>query len=461
MRVNCNISAIIANNQLSKSEDALSTAIERLSSGLRINHAADDASGMAISKKMHSQIKALEQSNRNTSDGISVVQTAEAALGELENILQRMRELAVQAADESYGDDDRDSIQAEITQLMKEVDRISTDTEYNTMPLLDGTLQRRSYANVDGVSMIDMSDSVSSGNYVFEITSGATCATVAADISGFVSPITEEYAGSMKINGATVEIAVGDTYDDIYEKIVTACNRAGVNLVEGEDLTFENRESGSLHTLQIEFSSEETASLFGLDKETSAAGEDCQIELGDGFSSTASVTYDGNWITVKDINNFKMIIEVPNDTPAEGEASIECTMKVTSMGTMGIQTGANEGQRIEIDIPVVNTHTLGLDYLNLNTSLGASYGIEQLDKAITQVSSVRSKLGAYQNRLETTQSNLATYTLNITSALSGIEDCDMADEMTEYTSQNVKTQAATAILAQANEQPQNILQLLQ
>ena len=143
MRVNCNISAIIANNQLSKSEDALSSAIERLSSGLRINKAEDDASGMAISKKMHAQIKAIERSANNTQDGVSVVQTAEGALSELENILQRMRELSVKAASETNSGEEKDAIQVEINQLTKEVDRISTSTEYNTMTLLDGTLQRR------------------------------------------------------------------------------------------------------------------------------------------------------------------------------------------------------------------------------------------------------------------------------------------------------------------------------
>ena len=122
MRVNCNISAMIANNQLTRTESALDRAIERLSSGLRINHAEDDAAGMAISKKMHTQIKALEQANRNASDGISVVQTAESALGELENILQRMRELAVQAADDTYCTEDKAAIQSEIDELVSEVE---------------------------------------------------------------------------------------------------------------------------------------------------------------------------------------------------------------------------------------------------------------------------------------------------------------------------------------------------
>ena len=173
MRVNCNISAIIANNQLGKSENSVSQAIERLSSGLRINHAKDDASGMAISKKMHAQIKALEQSSRNTQDGVSVVQTAESALSEVEGMLQRMRELAVQAATDTNGDEDRAAIQLEMDELEKEINRISSDTEYNTMPLLDGTLSRRAYAKENNVEVMSVSDTVVSGNYSIEVTSEA------------------------------------------------------------------------------------------------------------------------------------------------------------------------------------------------------------------------------------------------------------------------------------------------
>lgn len=152
MRINCNVSALIANTNLASSQTALNKALERLSSGLKINSAEDDAAGLAIANKLHTQIKGLDQANKNSSDGISVVQTAESALSETESILQRINELAVQAANETNSLTDSQAIQQEINQLTDEIDRISSSTEFNTMPLLDGTLGRRCYTNADDVS---------------------------------------------------------------------------------------------------------------------------------------------------------------------------------------------------------------------------------------------------------------------------------------------------------------------
>lgn len=453
MRVNCNISALIANNQLGKSEDALSLSIERLSSGLKINHASDDASGMAISKKMHAQIKALERSSNNTQDGVSVVQTAESALSEVENMLQRMRELAVQAASDTNGDSDRDAIQAEIDELAKEIDRISTDTEYNTMPLLDGTLSRRAYSNVDGVSSFSVSETVKSGEYQFRVTQPATQAR--ANLTGFGSAVED---GSITINGAKVDFKAGDSFATISSKIQAAAERGNATAeVQGNYINIANKAYGKYEELEIKFSSSRVANMFGSDSTTmNRTGSDCVAVLGDGFSSTATVSTEGKLIKISDVDSFKMEIEVEGDRTYNS-----CTMKVTNLGVLDIQSGANEGQQISIDIPEISVHTLGLDNLNVRTGKGASSGIEKIDSAIEKVSQTRSKLGAYQNRLETTTQSLEEYEENITAGLSRIEDCDMAEEMTEFTAQNVKTQAATSILAQANERPETILQLLQ
>ena len=455
MRVNCNISALIANTQLGRTESALDKAIERLSSGLRINHAEDDAAGMAISKKMHTQIKALEQSNRNASDGISVVQTAESALAEIEDMLQRMRELAVQAADDTYSIEDKAALQAEINQLVEEIDRVATDTEYNTMPLLDGTLSRRAYANVNDVYMIDMSSTIVSGNYSFEVTAPATRASLTA--TEFTGTITADEAGSMYINGAEIKIEEGADFNDVYQDIVDMCNLAGAT-VENNGGTFNIMNSlyGSEEEISIRFSHTELANKFGMSLNSVAAGEDCVVALGDGFSATAVATAKGEKITIEDVNDFEMVLEVPGDATIAA-----CTMKVTELGIMDIQVGANEGQQLKIDIPKVNCHILGVDSLFVNTHVGAGIAMNKLDAAISEISSIRSTLGAYQNRLENSVASLETYTENVTSALSRIEDCDMAEEMTTYTSENVISQAATSVMAQANERPQSILQLLQ
>lgn len=453
MRVNCNISAIMANNQLQKSETALDKAIERLSSGYRINNAEDDAAGMAISNTMRAQIKALDQVDRNATDGISVIQTAEGALGEMENMIQRARELSVQAADQAYSDEDRQSIQNEIDQIMKEVDRISSSTEYNTMSLLDGTNCRKAYSDANGVKVWSMSSSVVTGEFGFSITTQATQASMT--LNTFNNAVTAAQEGTIEINGAVVAIQEGQTYSEVYENIMGACNKAGVTISNG--LTLTNINYGTYEELNVNFSSTATAALFGMGQlENSVAGTDAVVSLSGDFSATSSVTSEGCVVTVKDINNFEMKFEVPGNT-----TYTDALIKVTDMGTLDIQVGTGEGQRIALDIPEVSVHTLGLDNLNVKTSVNASKSITKLDKAVSQISSVRAKLGAYQNRLETTNESLASYTQNITSALSALEDCDMAEEMTNYTAQNVISQAATSILSQANERPQTVLQMLQ
>ncbi len=456
MRVNCNISALIANNQLGKGQKAANNAIERLSSGLKINRAEDDAAGLAIAKKMHTQIKALKRANENGSAGVSVVQIAESALNEIESMLQRSRELAVQAASDVYGGEDKDAIREEIQKLNEEIDRVCSDTEYNTMPLLDGTLSRRVYADADGVTVMNTSDGVLAQNYEITVTKQAEQAQLTC--TAFAGTVTEEQAGFMKINDALIEVTEGDSFDDVYAKIYEGCLRANVDVdVNASPITFTNQYYGSKEELVISFSNEKTAALFGLDKTQSASGEDCEISLGDGFSQTAKTTSDGEWVTVKDINDFEMKIEVS----AEVAVSTDCNLNVTDIGTLGIQIGANQGQKLIIDIPRIDSHTLGMDKVNLGTTKCATESIAKIDVAIGLVSSARTSLGAYQNRLETAVSSLDIYEENITSALSSIEDCDMAEEMTEYTSRNVVSQAATSVLAQANERPEMVLQLLQ
>ena len=416
MRVNCNISAIIANNYLGKGQKAANNAIERLSSGLKINHAEDDAAGLAIAKKMHTQIKALKKANENGSAGVSVVQTAESALNELESMLQRARELAVQAGSDAYSGEDKDAIREELKKINDEIDRISTDTEYNTMPLLDGTLSRRVYPDVDGVDVISTTSGVLAKKYEISLAAPATPASLTC--TDFAGTVTEQQAGFMKINDALIEIAEGDTFDDVYAKLHEGCLRANVAMDgTATPITFTNQNYGSAEELVIKFSNPDTAALFGLEM---------KIEITD---------------------------EMPVGTP--------CNLNVTDIGTMGIQIGANQGQQLIIDIPKINSHVLGMDQVNLGTSKCATESITKIDKAIELVSSARTNLGAYQNRLESSISSLEAYEENITSALSSVEDCDMAEEMTEYTARNVVSQAATSVLAQANERPQTVLQLLQ
>ena len=367
MRLGTNMSALISVSYLSASEKKLKASLERLSSGFKINYSKDDAAGMAISEKMRTQIKGLNRASMNASDGISVIQTAEGALSEIESMLQRMNELAVQGANETFAPEDRENMAKEIESLKKEIDRISTDTEFNSTCLLNGDLQRRSYAtNLDG-------------------------------------------------NGDK-------------------------KLVNGIDISYmTNDVKAGSYSLNI-----------GLDGTVS-------IVAGGGFSDTAVLTQTGNKICVTDSGGFEMDFTLDEKAGVSGDVTFE----VWDIGTMPIQIGANEGQILNICISEVSSKTLNLDLLDFSDAQASSNSITIINDAISKVSKVRSELGAYENRLEYSVSSLDISEENMTSALARIRDTDMAEEMTNYTQNSVLQQAGISMVAQANQLPEKILQLLQ
>ncbi len=371
MILGTNMSAVISASYLSASEKKLRGSLEKLSSGYKINHSKDDAAGMAISEKMRTQIKGLGQASRNAADGISVTQTAEGALSEVEAMLQRMNELAVQGANESYTQEDRDNMAKEIESLKKEIDRISTDTDFNSTTLLNGDMQRRSYATntdangekhlLNGIRVSYMTNNVEAGNYGL---------TVAAD---------------------------------------------------------------------------GTASF------TMAGGSRV------GFSDTALLTQEGNKVKITDSDGFEMDFTIDPEAGITGDITLE----VWDIGTMPIQIGANEGQLMDICIPEVSSETLNLDMLDFSSSDASGKSIGVIAEAISKVSKVRSQLGAYENRLEYSVTSLDISEENMTAAFARIRDVDMAEEMTNYTQLNVMQQAGISMLAQANQMPEKILQVLQ
>ena len=466
MRINTNISAVIANKNLQSAQNRVSSSLEKLSSGFKINHAADDAAGMAIAAKLRSQIRGLEQSSQNASDGISVVQTAEGALAEVENMLQRIRELSVQAANGIYVDEDRDALQAEVDSLLSEVDRISNDTEFNKKGLLDGTLDRRSYTDTDGIRVSYASPAVPADKYEITITSngkqaeitGGTVALAAGDV------IAEEQAGVIKINDYDITINAGDTTEEVYAKITEAADRLNITVegfVDGQ-LSFRTYEYGSNETITLDISNADLATALGLQTSYNESGTDVVASFGaarEGFTETATMYCYGNSITVTDLGGFKLEYELEEDYDDSAEKTV--TADVTDIGTMTIHIGANEGQVLDIRIPEVSRGRLGLENLNLRTSTGASKAISKLDEAIQMISQIRSELGACQNRLDAATSSLDVTTENMHSAISRIEDVDMAEEMATYTQNNVLSQAGVSMVAQANELPQMVLQLLQ
>lgn len=481
MRINYNVSAAIANKHLLGIEDNLSASMERLSSGLKINHSKDNPAGMAISNKMKAQIDGLNRASQNASDGISVIQIADGALSETTSILQRMRELSVQAAsDATMTPADKEAIQKEITSLKDEVDRISTDTEYNSKSLLDGSLDTRVYTK--NATRVDISDHVKAGQYQLSIDTAATQAGPVTANQNYNSTAAIGASGTMSINSSKVEIEATDTYAEAFEKIRNAAEtgETAVKVETNGALSFTSERYGASATLEIAFDNQQIVTALGFtgvveDPENKGSyvygqvqngkvivpsGTDAEVTLkkpgdGTGFGDTATWRTDGNKITVTDRAGFEMSFLA--DAGYTGNLDFD----VTDIGTMALHIGANEDQETKVRIPEVSCKSLYIDDADVTTVNGAGRGITQFDDAISKVSEVRSRLGAYQNRLESTVSSLDTFEENMTGAQSRLTDADMASEMTDYTHQNVLNQAAISVLTQANDLPQQVLQILQ
>lgn len=471
MQINHNIPALRALNSLNRVNSTADKHMRNLSSGLRINTAADDAAGMAISNKMRTQVRGLERATMNSEDGISLVQTAEGALNEVHSMLQRMRELAVQGANGTLEAADRRAIQMEVEQLKEEITSTANLTEFNKLSLLDGQLDRRSFTN-DNANSISayISDTVEPGDYIYDITSAGT--KVTTDTMGAAptgsTAIAEE--GIININGEEVKITADMTEDEVFAAIRDLAETVDLDLTtSGGDMVLTAKEAGSKHTIKIFSDNPDLLTAAGLqlfDSTTLPAtdpkvGKDAVVVLdtGSSFGSTATAQVDGNRVTITDANYKKIIIDIQDTLPAAG--ATDQKLSVLDAGPLQLQVGANEGMKIEIQIPKLTSTALGLDYINMRTADGAGEAITLCDTAIAEISAVRSKLGAYQNRLEYTINNLNTTTENTTAALSRIEDADMAYEMAEYTQKNVISQAGISMLSQANQRPQQVLQLLQ
>lgn len=469
MKINHNISALVANGHLSNTNKALDKSLERLSSGYRINRAADDSAGMAISQKMKTQIRGLEQSSRNASDGISVIQTAEGALTEVEAMLQRARELSVQAANGTNTPEDREAIQSEIEQLKSEIQRISDDTEFNKKSLLNGDLDRKTYSDNTKVKLVSLSDQVNSQQYKITVTQEGEAAELTAGADPAVPASGMVHEGTILINGEEVTIKKGESLNEALTDIKKVCDRVGINVdysVDGK-LVFKANEAGSHRSIEVKAEAD-LAKELGLPT-GNKTGTDAEISLttkvngldkvNDGFTSTTTYIAKGNLVTITDQDGFELQIEISEG--AEANAGGVANITVLDAGPMTLQIGANEGQTVDISVPEVSPKTLGIENLNVLTASGASEGITLLDEAIEMVSGIRAKLGAYQNRMEHAIANLDVSAENMTEALSRIEDVDMAEEMATYTQKNVLAQAGVSMLSQANERPQQVLSLLQ
>lgn len=386
MKISYNAAAMRASNALNASDNKVSKSLGRLSSGLKVTTSKDNPSGYAIGKRMNTQITGLGSATQNSNNGISVLETADGALTEVHEMLQRMNELAVKGETGTLTTTDRMTLEEEVKQLKQEITRISTDTQFNGQTLLDGSFDLRGYTDDHRVKVEYYSDEVTCKEY--EILAGQL--QVSYNTDGTIDPFntTFTYPSSTDPDKAFPQ---------------------GVEITE----------------------------IFG------------------------------NKITFSGPQNFELTIDVAKPDPAmtppsfTGAAGEDIHIDVTGLGTMDIQTGANEGQQLAIRIPTVSLDRMNLTDLKMTTSDECADANKAIKKAILYVSDARSRLGAYQNRLEHTVNNLAVSSENMTASYSRIMDVDMAEEMTNYTTEQVISQAAVSMLAQANERPSQVLQLLQ
>ncbi|NLL75846.1 MAG: flagellin FliC3 [Clostridiales bacterium] len=387
MKICYNTQAMIANNALTKNDNRLSQSLQRLSSGLKIVDAKDNPAGMAMGKKMNAQIKGIGVATQNSSDAISVIETADGALAEVHDILQRMNELALKASTGTMSAAERATIGEEIVQLKQEITRIAQDTQFNGQTLLNGNFDLKGYTNDADVKVGYYSDSVTSGVYTI------SSLNVELNANGYIIPTSLTYTLDTAGSATTLAFPADATISEIH----------GNNL-----------------------------------KITSAGNPSFEVNVKvflERDSSGAVVSYT--------------------------QAFTDLKLDITGIGAMTMQIGSNEGQTLDIRVPTISLEEMRIKDLSVADADDAQEAIDSIANAIAYVSEARSRLGAFQNRLEHSISSLDITSENMTAAYSRIMDVDMAEQMTEYTTIQVISQASMSMLAQANERPAQVLQLLQ
>ena len=468
MRIQHNIAALNSYRNLTGNNNAVGKNLEKLSSGYRINRAGDDAAGLAISEKMRAQITGLETAQKNANDGISLVQTAEGALTEVHSMLNRMVELADQSANGTYDNDtDRANLQKEISSLKDEIDRISEGTNFNGINLLDGSLG-----------------------------GGATGATGA-------------FGGSevtlLAAKGVAVEFAVDDTVTGI--SVDTTTTPGVARVVMGTDAAASTYSAAQINKAladkgidakvsldkDMEFAADATATALTLTAseakyaKVTVGGVDFESTKAGNITSTVAVTVNATGVQTAGVDssgnislNLRGTETIDEINALLNKSGID--LKATNVGTLATGAAANlaggagvgaDGLTLQIGdtaesfnqltvkVGNMSSASLGIGSVDISTQEGAKSSIQLIKNAINSVSSTRGDLGAIQNRLEHTINNLSVTTENMTAAESRIRDVDMAKEMMSYTKNNILVQASQAMLAQANQIPQGVLQLLQ
>ncbi|MDQ2068484.1 flagellin N-terminal helical domain-containing protein [Natronospira bacteriovora] len=457
--INTNIMSINAQRNLGKSQGALAQSLERLSSGLRINSARDDAAGLAISERFTAQINGLNQAVRNSNDGISFAQTAEGALEEVSNLMQRVRELAVQSANDTNSASDRRALNQEVEQAVAEMNRIAASTQFNDQNVLDGSLEelifqvganRGQTITVQGVDSrtSQLGAEIGEGDAVLESAVGANFATLADDLT---------------INGIAIDLDGAESMSDVV---------AAINNVFGDTNVQASRADSVEQALAFTApggTDGNTLELNGVQIAVSAGDDIADVTAAiNAVSSQTGVTAteDGTNITFSSDADISFAITGSGDLAFGGETEDTIFRGIELSTDIGdtITTAGGDATLLGIaafDGSGTNTETFSVAGTSVLTRDEANDAIRTMDFALQQVSGLRSELGAIQNRFEATISNLSVGSENLQAARSRIQDADFAQETAALTRAQILQQAGTSILSQANAVPQTVLGLLQ
>jgi flagellin len=465
--INTNIASLSAQRSLNKSQSMLSTSLERLSSGLRINSAKDDAAGLAISERFTAQIRGLNQAARNSNDGISLAQTAESTLGEVTNNLQRIRELAVQSSNATNSASDRLAMQEEVTQLMAEVERVATQSNFNGVKLLDGSFAAQTFqvgANVgETITVSSIVDATATG---LGLNDSAATRTDGTAVTAAL------LAGDLTVNGVDVGAVARDA--KAIAAAITATSSsvtasATTSIDTGAFATSANDEAGDIYTLtvagvDIAATSTGAASITGAAMDT-AVDATVLANL-----ATAGITTTGTFA-----GGDRTFIDADGDNIVISEAFTDASGS-NNTGGVGAGTGTTYGSVDSItsngaDLAIAGTDatkaglstataTASTNTLDVTTVSGAEGLITAVDTALDLVNSSRATLGAVQNRFESVVTSLQSSAESLSAARSRIQDADFAQETASLTKAQILQQAGVAMVAQANSLPQNVLSLL-
>ena len=494
MRIQHNIAALNSYRNLTGNNNAVAKNLEKLSSGYRINRAGDDAAGLAISEKMRAQITGLNTAQKNAQDGVSLVQTAEGALTEVHSMLNRMVELADQSANGTYDNPvDRANLQKEIASLKDEIDRIADSTNFNGINLLDGSLS---------TTKLDLAAGKLGGKdtTVKEIPATGTTSKISVNDKAALGEktLTVEYAdenGTLHKVDVKYKIETADNQGKAIEAISKAVSQNDTlssvfNITkEADGVKFESKVTGSKGAKVVSVSTTDTTSKIVADK--AIDGENAKVQTenagttiaeGDTITlngktyefvkdasteptkkgATAVVVGANNNATLGNLNKALESAGIKAEFDANNNQDLVFSATKNGVGlTLQIGDTSADFNQMTVSVSDMHTDALGIADIDISTQAGAKAAVDKIKSAINSVSSTRGDLGAIQNRLEHTINNLSVTSENMTAAESRIRDVDMANEMMAYTKNNILVQSSQAMLAQANQLPQGVLQLLQ